>query len=194
MTGLVREKLERAGLLPVVEARADRRVPSAPGLWDELMRVDLLSLGAAADLARRAECGDDVRIYLPAAPARNDLRVFGKGEPARGSSFLRKIAALRLTSPIGVRFAVDFGVLGLEVAQIALSFGATDLAGPIASRRGLLLVDTDEPKKMVKRAEIAGFVERAGYRPVFVAVGAEETSGHDEGENHGAAVREHVES
>jgi hypothetical protein len=67
-----------------------------------------------------------------------------------------------------------------------LSFGATDLAGPIvrvtrrgpsappadASRRGLPLADQDDAKKLVKRREIAGFVERAGFRPVFVTTDA----------------------
>jgi len=193
MTRLVREKIERAGLLPLVEARAGGRVPSGPGLFDELMRVDLLSLGAAADLARRRECGEEVRIYVPAAPPRSDtISVFGKGEPLRGSSFLRKIAALRLTSPFGIRLVIDFGVLGLELGQVALSFGATDLAGPIASRRGLLLVEADERKKLVKRREIAGFVERAGFRPEFVALEAAETS--SDRERGSAAAREHVES
>jgi hypothetical protein len=194
MTRLVREKIERAGLLPLLEERADERVPSSVGLWEKLMQVDLLSLGAAADLARRRECGDEARIYIPAAPAQSEmLSVFGRGEAARGSSLLRKIAAMRLTAPIGARFVVDFGVLGLELGQVALSFGATDLAGPIASRRGLPMVDADEPKKLVKRREIAGFVERAGYRPVFVAA-AGETSTDAGREAEGAAVREHVES
>lgn len=193
MNRLVREKIERAGLLPLLEERADHRVPSGPALWEKLMQADLLSLGAAADLARRRECGDEVHIYIPAAPARSDmLSVFGKSEALRGSSLLRKIAALRLTSPLGLRFVVDFGVLGLELGQIALSFGATDLAGPIASRRGLPLVDADEPKKLVKRREIAGFVERAGFRPVFVAV--EVAEGSSERDREAAAVREHVES
>jgi hypothetical protein len=191
MTRLIRERIERAGLLPLLEERADRRVPSGPALWETLMQVDLLSLGAAADLARRRECGDEVHIYIPAAPARSDaLSVFGRGESLRGSSLLRKIAALRLTSPLGARLVVDFGVLGLELGQIALSFGATDLAGPIASRRGLPLVDADEPRKLVKRREIAGFVERAGFRPVFVALEAGESST----DRDSAAVRDHVES
>ena len=52
-------------------------------------------------------------------------------------------------------------------SQVALSFGATDLAGPIASRRGLPMIEEDS-KKVVKRRELAGYVERAGFRPVFV--------------------------
>jgi hypothetical protein len=58
--------------------------------------------------------------------------------------------------------------VGLEIAQVALSFGATDIAGPIASRRGLPLVDASDNQKLYKRREIAGFIERAGFVPVFV--------------------------
>jgi hypothetical protein len=193
MNRLVREKIERAGLMPWLEARADQRVLDDPALGDHLAGVDLLSLGAAADLARRRECGDEARIYIPRPPpSAATTLIFGRAENARGSSLLRKIASLRLTSPIGTRLVVDFGVVGLEIAQIALSFGATDLAGPIASRRGLPMADADDSKKLVKRREIAGFVERAGFRPVFVAADAAESSNPPEAEV--APVRNHVES
>ena len=49
---------------------------------------------------------------------------------------------------------------------LVLSFGATDLAGPIGQRRGLPIAD--DSKKVIKRREIGAFVERAGFRPVFV--------------------------
>ena len=64
---------------------------------------------------------------------------------------------------------MDWGALGLEIGQIALCFGASDLAGPIASRRGLPMLDAEDQKKLVKRREIAAYVERAGFRAVFVA-------------------------
>jgi len=87
---------------------------------------------------------------------------------------LRAIAVLRLTGPIGQSIVVDFGVVGLEIAQVGLSFGATDLAGPIGSRKGLPLAD--DSKKVIKRRELAGFVERAGFRPVFVNSEASSTT------------------
>jgi hypothetical protein len=34
------------------------------------------------------------------------------------------------------------------------------------------MVDADDQKKLVKRREIAAFVERAGFRPVFVTTDA----------------------
>ena len=93
--------------------------------------------------------------------------------------------------PIGGRIVVDFGALGLEIAQVALSFGATDLAGPIASRRGLPMVESDDQKKLVKRREIAGFVERAGFRPVFVTT---EARAEGRGAPDDSSPRAHVDS
>jgi hypothetical protein len=194
MTRLVREQLARDGLEALIEARAEQKVPAEAGLWERLMRVDLLSLGAAADAARRRECSEEARVYIPHPPPPGDaLFVFGSAERARGSDLLRKIAALRLTSPIGARMVVDFGALGLEIAQVALCFGATDLAGPIASRRGLLVL-VDEPKKLVKRREIAGYVERAGFRPVFVATDAAGGPAEPAQAANGTSPRMHVES
>jgi len=110
---------------------------------------------------------------------------------ARGTALLRHIATLRLTGAKGLCIVIDFGALGLEIAQVALSFGATDLAGPIASRRGLPLVDHDDQRKLVKRREIAAFVERAGFRPVFIA--AESRAESAVTSNDGAS-RPHVDS
>jgi hypothetical protein len=166
---LVVQLLEREGLQPVLDLRARGVVPAERDIADLFARSDILALGAAADVARRRECGDEARIHVPSPPsAHGNLVVVGATTAARGSALLRQIASLRLGGPIGLCIVVDFGVLGLEVAQVALSFGATDLAGPIASRRGLPLVDRDDQKKLVKRLEIAGYVERAGFRPVFV--------------------------
>src|SRR5262249_59957199 len=100
--------------------------------------------------------------------------VIASAPTAGGTALLRQVARERLTGPIARRIVVDFGAVGLEIAQVALSFGATDLAGPIASRRGLPMLDAEDQKKLVKRREIAGFVERAGFRPVFVPTDARE--------------------
>jgi hypothetical protein len=194
MSRLVQERLERAGLLAWLELRA-RKGALEPEFRDRLESIDLLTIGAAADLARRRECGEEARIYVPLTPPPNEsLLVVGSGEPARGSHLLRRIAVLRLTAPIGLRIVVDFGVVGLEIAQVALSFGASDLAGPIASRRGLPLAEVDEARKLFKRAEIAGYVERAGFRPVFIATDAKAGSGDGAPTAAPAAARIHAES
>jgi hypothetical protein len=183
---LVTQLLEREGLTPLLDARERGLVP--PGAGDALDRAEILALGAAADIARRRECSDEVRIYVPSAPA-TEL-VVGSETRARGTALLRHIAKERLAGPVGRRIVVDFGALGLEIAQVALSFGATDLAGPIASRRGLPLFDRDDAKKLVKRREIAGFVERAGFRPVFVS----SDTRSDAPVTAGASTRPHVDS
>jgi hypothetical protein len=169
---LVSELVEGAGLSPVLALRERGVVPSGAEVDAIVERSDVLALGAAADLARRRECGDETRIHVPTSPAATtDVTVVG-ASTAGGTALLRLVARERLMGPIGRRIVVDFGAVGLEIAQVALSFGATDLAGPIASRRGLPMVDADDQKKLVKRREIAAFVERAGFRPVFVTTDA----------------------
>jgi 2-iminoacetate synthase ThiH len=167
---LVTELVERAGLAPLLASRERGVIPSATEAARLVEEADILALGAAADVARRRECGDETRIHVPAAPTDAELVVIGAS--VAGTALLRLVARERLLGPIGRRIVVDFGAVGLEIAQVALSFGATDLAGPIASRRGLPMVDADDQKKLVKRREIAGFVERAGFRPVFVTTDA----------------------
>jgi hypothetical protein len=170
---LVTQLVEREGLLPLLASRERGVVPRESEVADVVARAQILAVGAAADAARRRECGDETRIHIPTAPPPTDaLVVIGADTVARGTALLRHIALLRLGGPIALRIVVDFGALGLEIAQVALSFGATDLAGPILSRRGLPILDRDDPKKLVKRREIAGYVERAGFRPVFVTAEA----------------------
>jgi 2-iminoacetate synthase ThiH len=164
---LVLEALERAGLGSVLGRREHGEVPDDDQVIELLAKADILALGAAADVARRRECSPEVRIFVPSAPPANAIvTVLGEREAARGTELLRAIAVLRLTGPIGQSIVVDFGVVGLEIAQIGLSFGATDLAGPIGSRKGLPIAD--DSKKTIKRRELAAYVERAGFRAVFV--------------------------
>jgi 2-iminoacetate synthase ThiH len=189
---LVTALLESSGLVALLAERERGVVPSGAEGAQLVERSDLFALGAAADLARRRECGDETRIHVPAAPpSTSEVLLVGPEAAGGGTALLRRIARERLLGPIGRRIVVDFGALGLEIAQVALSFGATDLAGPIASRRGLPMLDADDQKKLVKRREIAGFVERAGFRPVFVTThpGAEGPSAPSD-----APTRPHVDS
>jgi 2-iminoacetate synthase ThiH len=167
MSKLVLASLDRAGLGAVLARRECGEVPDDDAVVELLASADILALGAAADIARRRECSPETRIFVPFAPPANAIvTVLGEREAARGTALLRGIAVLRLTGPIGQSIVLDFGVLGLEIAQVGLSFGATDLAGPIGARKGLPLAD--DQKKVIKRREIAGYVERAGFHPVFV--------------------------
>jgi hypothetical protein len=189
---LVAQLLEREGLAALLASREEGRVPAGAEAQSVLARASILALGAAADIARRRECGDEVRIYVPVPPppAEGSLLV-GACEAEGGTEFLRKLAILRLKSANGARIVVDFGALGLELAQVALSFGATDWAGPIARRGGLPLVDVDDQRKLMKRREIAGFVERAGFRPLFVATDPARAPASEPAD---PSVRSHVES
>ncbi|HMI86510.1 MAG TPA: hypothetical protein VK550_20595 [Polyangiaceae bacterium] len=165
---LVLDALERTGLGAVLARRECGEVPDDDAVVELLASADILALGAAADVARRRECSPEVRVFAPFAPAANAIvTVLGAREAARGTALLRGIAVLRLTGPIGQSIVLDFDVLGLEIAQVGLSFGATDLAGSIGSHKGLPIAD--DSKKVIKRREIAGFVERAGFRAVFVS-------------------------
>jgi 2-iminoacetate synthase ThiH len=167
---LVARALETSGLDTILRSREQGHPQAGEAVLELLSRADILALGAAADQSRRRECSADTFIYIPSAPTSIPAPItIDAREPLRGTALLRKIATLRLTGEIGARIVVDWAAVGLEIAQIALSFGATDLAGPIASRRGLPMVDSDDQKKLVKRREIAGYVERAGFKPVFVA-------------------------
>jgi 2-iminoacetate synthase ThiH len=171
---LVTRALEEQGLLSILASREHGQRATGAQVEKVLGRADVLALGAAADIARRRECGNEAHVYVPSPPltpppASASLLVIDARESARGTALLRKIAVLRLTGEIGARIVVDWGAVGLEIAQVALCFGATDLAGPIASRRGLPMLDSEDQKKQVKRREIAGYVERAGFRPVFIS-------------------------
>src|SRR5450432_710168 len=166
---LVIRALEQEGLSSILESRERGQVAHDAEALEILGRADVLVLGAAADIARRRECSDEAQIYVPSPPSETpSLLVIDARETLRGTALLRKIATLRLQAPLGARIVVDWGALGLEIGQIALSFGATDLAGPMASRRGLPMLDAEDQKKLVKRREIAAYVARAGFHAVFV--------------------------
>jgi 2-iminoacetate synthase ThiH len=146
---------------------------------DRLNRADLLALGALADRVRLTEVGDEVRIYTHAAPDDAGAVVLpGPGAELTGLELLREVAIARITGPRGARVRVDWTRSGLELAQVALGFGANELAGFIASKRGLPMAEGEklgvvgkksrlEAAEVVKRKELEGFVRRAGRTPRF---------------------------
>ncbi len=165
MTRFVEQAIARAGLSPVLPARRRGDLDSVRALLDSLGEIDLLALGAAADAVRAEESGDVVRIHP--APS-SDVQWIG---PASSElDLLRAVATARITGPVGARIGVDWGRHGLELAQVALGFGATDLTGPITRKSGTLIAE-DELKKVkgqgmvaasaLKRREIAALVHNA---------------------------------
>jgi 2-iminoacetate synthase ThiH len=102
----------------------------------------------------------------------------GAGPQLTGLELLREVAVARVMGPRGARVRVDWSRCGLELAQVALGFGANELVGRIANKRGLPLAEGERlgvgkksrhlPADEVKRRELAGFVQRAGRTPCFV--------------------------
>jgi hypothetical protein len=175
---LVDRALDAAGLTTVlVSRRAGLKIDgSAAGLRD----ADLLALGALADRIRAEEAGDEVRIYL-GEPADDDDRVLvvpNEASDVTGLELLREVAIARIAGPRRARVRVDWARCGLELAQVALGFGADELVGRVVNKRGLPLAEGELlgvgkrsallPAEVVKRNELAGFVVRAGRRPLFV--------------------------
>lgn len=172
MTPLVARTLSSTGLLPLYEARKrgeailrERIDPS----------VDLMALGALADAIRSEEVGDTVHVFTNGKASHAAIEA-----PAslRGLDLMREVAVLRVTSPKGAHVRVDWGNCSLEVAQVALGFGANELVGPIANRRGLPIAD-DATKKVkgqgmvslqtLQMREIERVLRCAGKTPVFTA-------------------------
>jgi len=168
MTPLTERALVREGLLDVLEAR--RSGAPLASFERRLRDADLLALGALADLIRREEVGSVVRVHLGDAPH--------DAISGRGVDVLRDAAIARIMRPRGARVCVDFGASGLEIAQVALGFGADELAGPIANRRGLPIADDAQKKvkgkgmvalRALQQEEILTIIRRAKREPVLEA-------------------------
>ena len=179
MSDLVDWAIRDAGLSEVLSLRRSGRIEAIDGA--PVREADLLVLGALADRVRHEETGDEVRIYAPPPDAAHGDGVFLFPRPEEkitGLELLREVAVTRVTGPRGARIRVDWVASGLELAQVALGFGANELAGHLASKSGLPLADGAllgigkksrlEPALSVKRRELEGFVRRAGRTPVFV--------------------------
>src|SRR5207245_3316268 len=65
---LATDLISREGLAPLVAMREHGVMPAGAATFDLLARCSILALGAAADVARRRECGGDARIHVPCAP------------------------------------------------------------------------------------------------------------------------------
>ncbi len=178
MSLLVDKAIEGAGLADVVAAR--RKGTISETQLGRLRAADLLALGAIAARVRSEEVGQDVRIYMSGRGGVDSAVVsFPRaGDDLTGLELLREIAVARVTAPPAARIRVDWTSCGLELAQVALGFGANELAGRIATKRGLPIAEGElagvgkrsnlESAQIVKERELAGFVKRAGRIPVFV--------------------------
>jgi 2-iminoacetate synthase ThiH len=188
MSALVDRALETSGLFDVLHARRAGDFRALQAAEDRLRAADLLALGALADRIRRDEVGDDVRIYLAGdASPESAPDVVNIASRSEGLAFLRMVAIARITGPRAARVRIDWSVVGLELAQVALGFGASEMTGALSSKRGLPLADDKllgvgkrsqlEPALVVKRRELAALIERSGRRAVFAGAHAEASIG-----------------
>jgi hypothetical protein len=136
-----------------------------PALAPLLVGQDILVLGTLADALRRAHLGETVRAHTSSktlAPA--DLFV------QAGSDVLRDVAIGRILRPPTSRVAVDLATVGPTLAQVALTFGATDLVGFLVNKRGLpLAVDGTRRVKGEGNVPLATLKERELLRVLTVA-------------------------
>ncbi len=177
--------IEAAGLGDIPAARREGRLDAA-GIA-RLRAADLLALGALADHVRSEEVGAEVRIYTADPPVDDEvIELPAAGAELTGLELLREVAVARVSGPRQARVRVDWTRAGLELAQVALGFGANELRGLVASKRGLPISEGEllgigkksrrELAQRVKRKELAAFVQRAGRTPSFIGPdGAPET-------------------
>lgn len=167
MTSFVERAIERAGLGALLPARRRGDLDTVATLLGAHATVDILILGAIADAIRQEECGDVVRVHPTASSDVRWISREGKSE----LDLLRAIAVARITASKGARIGVDWATEGMEIQQVALGFGATDLTGPMTKKAGDL-IDADDLKKVkgqgmvavasLRRKEIAALIHNAG--------------------------------
>lgn len=173
--------LARAGLAALFERRASGDTASARAAEATLASADLFALGAFADAIRAREVGPTVRVHGGVTrPGDAPLVVLGRAGQD-GLSLLREVALARILGAPGARVAVDFTNTGLEIAEVALAFGASELVGPAVNKRGLAIAD-DERKKvkgegmvslaLLKQKDMARVLAASGREVSFEAPGA----------------------
>jgi len=184
----IEEAIAKAGLLPVLAARRAGDLESVRSTVTSWGAADLLVLGAVADAVRVEDVGEVVRIHenAPRGGSGGDAEITWVDASTHASEleFLRAVAIARISALSGPRIGVDWSKCGMELAQVALGFGASELRGPITRKSGLPIY-ADEKLKVkgqgmvelasIKRQEIGALVTHAGRLPVFVDIEEEST-------------------
>lgn len=178
MTRFLEDSINRTGLGPVLAAKRVGDLDTVRAKLGELRDADLLALGAVADLVRAEEVGEVVRIHAEGdhTPTATTIWV---DVPAGTSELdvLRACAVTRIASAKGARIGIDWSRHGLELAQVALGFGVTDLRGSLMRKSGLPIFDDEMLKvkgegmvdlKTLKKRELAKLVMYAGRVASFV--------------------------
>ncbi|MDB4933287.1 MAG: hypothetical protein JWP87_259 [Labilithrix sp.] len=175
MTRFVEEAIAKAGLEPVLAARRSGDLETVRTTVTSWGAADLLALGAVSDAVRTEDVGEVVRIHEQAGVT--DVTWIDASTHASELDFLRAVAVARIAARSGARIGVDWSKCGMELAQVALGFGASDLCGPITRKSGLPIYADEKTKvkgqgmvelRSIKRQEIGALVTHAGRLPVFV--------------------------
>jgi len=175
---LVERSIREAGLYGLLEARRSGDLARVRALAPQLDAADLLVVGGLADTIRAEEVGDVVQVFAGSSPDHGpDVLAVDTGglEGARRALVLLRVATARITGPKAARVRVDWSTLGIELAQVALGFGASELSGPVLSRRGLPIAEDSTRKvkgaglvssQLLKKKELFALVRNAGRVPV----------------------------
>ena len=171
MNALVRDAIERRGLLPLLDPTTRANSASAQPWRAKTEEVDLLVLGALADEIVRAEVGLDVCVRDDAL---RDV------VPKVGSvpDFLRSVAIARIFGSKGANVGIALSQTGVELAQLAVLFGANELVGELRTKQGLPIADDQMGwlgKRSLrgllveqKRRELSTMLAHTGRRVRFV--------------------------
>ncbi len=171
MSALVHHALEAAGLLRVLELRDQARFSDLVAIRDEVEKADWILLGALADTIRLREVGDRVRVAAASKKSAHE-------SDERGLAFLREVSLARIFSERSATIAVDLERVGIELAEVALSFGANELCGAMRNKRGLAIAEEElggvgkRSKRLllasVKKRELADVLAASGKVAEFV--------------------------
>jgi hypothetical protein len=179
MITLAQETLEKEGLWSVREARRRGDLAAVREAMPALRAADLLALGALADELRTVDMGPEVRFCTQATDAERAAYkgVFVPRAGKTGFEFLREVAIARITAEPGACVRVDWDDAGFELSQVSLAFGANEIWGALANKRGLPILD-EEMKKVkgegmvslqaLKRRELQKLLSYVGRKVVFV--------------------------
>ena len=172
MSKFIEDAITKAGLLPLLTAHRAGDEATVLAALPVLQKTDLLVLGAVADILRAEDSGTTVHIYENAAEG-----VTWVAPVTSELDTLRAVAIARITGSLNARIGIDWSQTGMELAQVALGFGASDWRGPITRRSGLPILEDEVQKvkgqgmveyRSIKKKEISDLVTHAGRQPVFV--------------------------
>jgi hypothetical protein len=151
---------------PAATREAAEATGSASGAAQAAGSAGAAPAGARASQVSTLPGGRPVRWLSPA---------LGGAEGATGIEALREVAVARLCTPHDVSLGVSWDAVGMELAQVALLFGADVLGGVLRRKAGLPVVEAGA--RAARRDEIAALVARAGRTPRWVEAAAGPTAG-----------------